>query len=299
MRDLTDNEIIKELKERFKQNKSAHKEQKKLMDQLEKVNKKLIESEKVKTMFLSNIRNEINNPLSAILGLSAKLECKPGGERTIKHTANLIHKEAFLLDFQLKNIFTAAELEAGELQPNFGRVNVYALAKGILDSFDYLIDTKKLKVEFICESDLEFITDAGMMSSIIRNLVSNGIEFNKDKGKLTLELELEDKELKIRVIDTGVGMEKTDYTVVFDRFVQLDSGATKSHAGHGLGLTVTKAQTELIQGSIMVDCVLGKGCSFGVSIPMAAEDDMKTFSDSGNVFFFDDDDDDENDVEVF
>jgi signal transduction histidine kinase len=297
MKELTDAQIINELKARFKKHERAHKEQKKLMNQLEKVNKKLIESEKVKTMFLSNIRNEINNPLSAILGLSTKLECKPGGEKTIKNTANLIHKEAFILDFQLRNIFTAAELEAGELRPSFGKVNVYKLTQDILESFEYLIDTKKLKVEFNCAVDCSFITDAAMLSSIIRNLVSNGIEFNRDGGKLTVEVENKNKQLSIRVIDTGVGIAKTNYSVIFDRFVQLDTGVTKSHGGHGLGLTVTKAQAELMQGTIMVDCVLGKGCSFGVSLPEAEKDDMHTFSDSGNVFFFDEED--ENDVEVF
>ena len=298
MKKLTDQQIIEELSERFEQKQLAINEQQRLMAELEQVNKKLMESESVKTQFLSNIRNEINNPLSAILGLAEKLEHKPADKEKVKYVAGLIHQEAFILDFQLRNIFNAAELEAGELQPTMGMVNVYALAEGILKNFDHLIKKKELTVEFECAENLQFVTDAGMLSSIIRNLISNGIEFNKDKGTLTLRITIEgEKELLVTVTDTGIGMKKSDYTVIFDRFVQLETGVTKNHMGHGLGLTVTKAQVELMQGWTHVECILGEGCSVSMTIPLAEEGDMHTFSDGGNVFFFDNED--ENEGEVF
>ncbi len=298
MKKLTDKQIIDELSERFEQNRIAVKEQERLMDELEQVNKKLIDSESVKTQFLSNIRNEINNPLSSILGLADKLSQKPGDVEKVKYTSSLIHQEAFSLDFQLRNIFTAAELEAGELQPNFGQVDVYSLAGGIIKRFDHLLIRKKLSVELKCIKNLEFVTDASLISSVLRNLFSNAIEYNKDGGKITIEVVIENENLlRISVIDTGIGMKESDYNIIFDRFVQLETGVTKSHLGHGLGLTVTKAQVELLQGSVHVECIIGEGCSIGISIPLAEEDDMHTFSDSGNVFFFDDDDDGE--VEVF
>ncbi len=299
MKKLSEKQIIDELSERFEQNRIAVMEQERLMNELEQVNKKLMESESVKTQFLSNIRNEINNPLSSILGLADKLSQKPGDLKQVKYTSGLIHQEAFSLDFQLRNIFTAAELEAGELQPNFGKVDVESLANSVLDKFEHLIERKKLTIELKCTKSLAFITDAGMLSSVIRNLVSNGIEYNKDNGKLVLDISIRrEKELIINVIDTGVGMLAKDYEVIFDRFVQLETGVTKSHSGHGLGLTVTKAQVELLQGSVHVECIIGKGCSVGISIPIAEKDDMHTFSDSGNVFFFDDDAND-SEAEVF
>lgn len=297
MKKLTDKQIIDELSERFEQNRIAVREQERLMDQLEQVNKKLMDSESVKTQFLSNIRNEINNPLSSILGLADTLSQKPGDIEKVKYTSSLIHQEAFSLDFQLRNIFAAAELEAGELQPNFGKVDIYSLTNAVIQKFDHLIERKELSVELKCTENLQFITDAALLSSIIRNLFSNAIEYNKDRGKIILEISIENKkQLHINVIDTGIGMEEGDYNIIFDRFVQLETGVTKSHLGHGLGLTVTKAQVELMQGSVHVECIIGEGCSIGISIPIAEEDDMHTFSDSGNVFFFDDDDDSEGEV---
>jgi signal transduction histidine kinase len=176
-------------------------------------------------------------------------------------------------------------------------VDVYSLTAGIIKKFDHLIERKELSVELKCPDNLEFVTDASLLSSIIRNLFSNAIEYNKDKGSIILEATIEnEKQLNINVIDTGIGMNESDYNIIFDRFVQLETGVTKSHLGHGLGLTVTKAQVDLLQGSVHVECIIGEGCSVGMSIPMAEEDDMHTFSDSGNVFFFDDDEDSEGEV---
>ncbi len=297
MKKRTEKQIIDELNQRVEQNRIAVKEQERLMVELEQVNKKLMASESVKTQFLSNIRNEINNPLSSVLGLAHKLSQNPGDLNQVKYTSNLIYQETFSLDFQLRNIFIAAELEAGELQPAFGKVDVKSVAQGVLDKFQHLIKRKELTVELKCTEKLTFTTDSSMLSSIIRNLISNGIEYNKDKGKLVLEINVEEeKKLSLKVIDSGVGMHEKDYEVIFDRFVQLETGVTKSYSGHGLGLTVTKAQIELLQGNVQVECIIGKGCSISVVIPIAEMDDMHTFSDGGNVFFFEDDNSEE---EVF
>jgi len=297
MKKLTDQQIIDELSERFEQKLEAIKEQERLMDQLEKVNKKLMDSESVKSQFLSNIRNEINNPLSSILGLADKMSQKPGNIDQVKYTSSLIHQEAFSLDFQLRNIFTAAELEAGELQPNFGKVDIHSLVNGVLKKFEHLIEKKGLGTQVKCKENLNFTTDANLLNSVLENLVSNAIEYNKEKGSIILDVSTEDEnKLHINVIDTGIGMNESDYKIIFDRFVQLDTGVTKSHLGHGLGLTVTKAQIELLQGSVHVECIIDEGCSIGISIPLAEEDDMHTFSDSGNVFFFDDDEEGEGEV---
>ena len=137
-----------------------------------------------------------------------------------------------------------------------------------------------------------------MLNSIIRNLVSNGIDYNKNQGKLILEISIEDeKELVVMVTDTGIGIKESDSKSIFNRFIQLETGVTKSHAGHGLGLSNTKALVELMHGSIHVDGTIGKGCNVRTSLPLGERGDIHTFSDGDNVFFFGDED--ENEGEIF
>ena len=108
---MSDDELIDEMRQRFDFNRNALSDLRAVTRKLEEMNEKLQESERVKGQFLSNIRNEINNPLSAIMGLAGQLgACRQDPERCAKTAA--IYAEAFDLDFQLQNIFMAAELEA-------------------------------------------------------------------------------------------------------------------------------------------------------------------------------------------
>ena len=102
---LTDKELLKELEQRFFQRDEMIKEQKNLLDDLEKVNKKLVESEQLKSHFLSNIKNEINNPITSMLGLLKMVIQHPQNQEKNVSLTKLVYKEAFMLNFHLQNIF--------------------------------------------------------------------------------------------------------------------------------------------------------------------------------------------------
>ncbi len=114
MEPIKDDDLLEELKKRFLDNKKALRDMVVMNEKIEKLNAKLAESEKLKTNFLSNIRNEINNPLTAILGMARQLASPVPDQQTRQAMAETIYHEAFDLDFQLRNIFAAAELESGE-----------------------------------------------------------------------------------------------------------------------------------------------------------------------------------------
>ena len=129
-------QMINKLKSSSEKDRASRQQLRKLMKTLEEVNKKLKEAESLKTNFLSHIRNEINNPLTSIMGLSEQIihgsNLNPD---TIQKTAEMIYSETFDLDFQLRNIFVAAELEAGEHIMNVSNVDVNALIQSTITSF--------------------------------------------------------------------------------------------------------------------------------------------------------------------
>ena len=113
MNKLTDEELIEELRRRMTTNTRSLEELKELNEKLLEVNKKLEESEALKSHFISNITNEIINPFTSILGLSRSiLAVKKENWKKVISMVALIHSEAFNLDFQLRNIFLAAKIEA-------------------------------------------------------------------------------------------------------------------------------------------------------------------------------------------
>lgn len=287
---LTDKELIQELQYRFSQNKKSLGELSALTKQLQKVNNKLKESERLKSQFLSNIRNEMNNPLASILGLSKNIQAIDSKQwQRIKSMAAFIHTEAFSLDFQLKNIFAAAELESGELVLEIVQTNIAAIFSNVLDMFSHQLKAKQIIVHI--QQNAEeiqnrlFRTDPAKFQLIISNLVANAIEYSHPQGEIIIKMWIQKEMLYISVQDFGIGINKVEQNMIFNRFTQLDSSVTKLHRGHGLGLSVTKSLIELMNGKIEVSSITSKGSTFTVSIQESVSDVYEYASNSSEVLF--------------
>jgi signal transduction histidine kinase len=305
MSTLTDDELIEELKGRFDHTKQMLHDMKMLTKKLEQVNRKLEQSEQVKSNFVSHMKNEINNPLTSILGLSQQLS-RPEllDLATVKSVAGMIHAEAFSLDFQLRNIFAAAELESGETALQISMVDIDALVLETVGLFQHLIRDKQLTVRYNRKALLQdetqhilFKTDSARLQLVIANLLSNAIEFNVERGAINLHAQLVDEQLVLAVTDTGIGLDMSQVDRIFDRFQQLESGVTKSHKGHGLGLSITKAILDMLEGGVSVsdgygrsdDPTTSSGCTFTITLPPVEMDiSADAFAVDGNEFFFGD-----------
>lgn len=286
---LTDSQLLDELKKRFHENKKSLYDLRVMTKKLNRLNEKLQESESLKSNFLSNIRNEMNDPLTSILGLSEQiLSKKYKDNKTITTIAEMIHSEAFNLDFQLKNIFAAAEIEAGETLLDVSSVDVCALIKNTINFFRYRIDEKNLTIQFLCDSSKKkpiFKTDSSKLSLVIANLLSNAIGFSKKNGKIKLKAGIHNGSLAISVKDFGKGIKKANQKNIFDRFKQLDSGFTKSHRGHGIGLSIVKSIVEILKGDITLSSERNMGSVFKVTVPETVVDE-EFFSYATNEFIY-------------
>jgi len=286
MSKLTDDELIEEIRQRFEFNRNALSDLRAVTRKLELMNEKLKESEQVKSQFLSNIRNEINNPLSAIMGLSSQLRGSRQDAERCASTAAMIYAEAFNLDFQLQNVFVAAELEAGEAEPDYSLVDVASVISGCLDKLAQRITEKRIEAHNDLPAGLVFPTDAQKMEIIIINLLANAVEFNPEGGRVTISVEARGAELEIAVADTGPGIAAADREAIFDRFRQLDAGTTKGHRGHGLGLSICWSLAELLGGTLDVDSRPGEGSRFVLILPRPAVE-VKVQARDANLFLFD------------
>jgi len=292
MHNLSDEQLVEELKFRLDQSRKSLNDLSVVNRKLVEMNRKLEESEALKSNFLSNIRNEINNPLNSIIGLASQLASivkKPD----VSELVTMIFSEAFHLDFQLRNIFIAAELEAGEAMPTIEHVDVVSVVQGVLDNFSAHAADKQVSVRLssagaVSESPFYFPTDAQKLQVIVANLVANAIEYSRPDSEVLVVLDQVEGGLTIQVQDQGIGIAEADLKRIFDRFVQLDSGPTRAHLGHGLGLSVVKSLMDLLLGEIQVNSTPGAGSLFTVVLPAATYgSDGVTFAEGGNLFLFD------------
>lgn len=282
MNKLTDQQLIDALRERLDFNRRALNDLQALTGKLETTNRRLQESEALKSHFISNIRNEINNPLTAILGLAGQLMAGAGSTPEL---ARLIYAEAFYLDFQLENIFLAAELEAGEALPAPVRVDVAALVADLLAQLEHWHAGKNLSIRADVAAPLWFSTDAAKLHRMVLNLLANAVEFSPPGGEVTVTAVSADGMLRLSVRDQGPGIDAALHEAVFDRFRQLDAGSTKNHRGHGLGLSVIRALADLLGGSVVLEDAPGGGCRFTLTLP-EAKVETDAAAEQGNVFLF-------------
>ena len=268
---FSDEELLIELEKKLREYRNSIVEQKELAGELVSANRKLVESENLKSHFISNITNEIINPFSSILGLSKSiLMVKDRNWDKVINMARMIHSEAFGLDFQLRNIFAAARIEAGDLFIEASEINLSDLINNICETFRNEADRKNIQIELnLNHSVMIFISDEEKLRMIIANLLSNAIKYSLHNERIILISEFSGKDLIITVRDNGIGINKSDRDEIFDRFKRVDDQISSLNIGQGLGLSIVKSLVELLGGSIQVKSELNIGTEFIVSVPQS------------------------------
>ena len=293
MSEMSNKNLLDILQERLQEHSNMENVINDLHSRITDIQEKLTESESLKSHFISNITNEIINPFASILGLSQNiLALKDDEIEKAKSIADLIYMEAFQLDFDLKNIFMAAKIEAGEIDPEVVKVDVNKLIPSAIDQFKYEI--KRKKIEFIYDFEIKkelnkiyyFKTDPEKLKLIIANLISNAIKFSEDGSKVFVTSCLENDLLSISVSDSGIGIDKEKIQEIFDRFKQLDSTIHSLNRGYGLGLSVTRGLIEVLNGQIEITESDKGGSNFTISIPQS-DLDADDISEDENELFFD------------
>lgn len=287
---ISNKDLMKELKLKFIKNTELVKEQAILMSQLKQVNDKLMNSERIKSNFLSNIRNEINNPISAVLELCKTLSNNEVPDTEKEKFTKMIYNEVFYLDFQLRNIINSAELEAGEAKLSPSHINVSSIVTSVLKSFQHLIEKKGLHIHQVFNKiDKLFIGDPEKIHLVLSNLVANAVRFCNENGNILISIAFDANTLQINIRNSGTSIPKENESLIFDRFRQMEEGSVKTYIGHGLGLSITKALLELMGGEIFLNKNNDAGTEFIVKIKELDKGmNSPTISAHENDFLFND-----------
>ena len=255
---------------------------------LVELNEKLRRAEEVKARFLAHMRNEINNPLTDIMGLADRIADPGVPLEKARELAALIRDEAFALNCQIQDVFSAAELEAGQADPFLARVDVASVVLDVLESFGPAAKAKGLELAFRPEGDLAaFPTDGEKLHHIVANLLANAVQCAAPSGRVEIRVLCADR-LQVKVLDHGPGIPEEELRAIFDPF-HLHEGPYSDHRGQSLGLPVVKALVDLLDGDLHVKSEPGRGSSFEVSLPRASAVFMPQGEGTdGNILFFDD-----------
>ena len=247
--------------------------------QLEDANDRLRDENRYKSDFLAIMSHELRTPLTSIIAFAEMLnkESDPKNEKEAE-TRREIEANSRALLFMINDILEMSRLDAGRIEMNVETVDLGDIA-GLVQSVVQPL-AKQNGIEFTCEIDADVPlveADFEKLRHVLENLAGNAVKFTPEGGSVRLAISYHPEcgEVWLRVADTGIGIAKKDQQRVFERFVQADSSASRKYSGTGLGLALAKEYTEMHNGSISVESVLGKGSVFTVRIPAkrSASDD--------------------------
>ena len=289
--DVSDAILLEEVKRRFDQKNSTLEEMEFLTKKLYVLNEKLKEHDSIKGEFLSLIKNVFNNPLSSLLNLSSMMRKNEDTPKT-QTMKLLLDMELHKLDFQLNNIFTAAEIEAGEIANYWSEVNLHLIIEEVKEAFSYLIEEKALTFLSEINVDRLIVSDAKKLHTIFANLISNACEYSFPTQKVTINVSIENSDqLLIRIANTGDVIIKDPTKEIFSRFKRVgvhESKARTSVDGLGLGLSIVNALVESLDGEVTYSSD-EKMTQFNIRLTLQDVSKAEALmSESANEFMFDD-----------
>lgn len=240
-----------------------------LIGELKKKNLALIEANQVKSEFLAMMSHELRTPLTAIIGFSElMLEGVMGdlNDEQRDSVREVLNNGAGLLDM-INNLLDLAKVESGKMKLNLSTFDLYDLIERVGHTISSLVQRKRHNLTMDIEKMPPVVADERRIQQIILNLLSNAIKFTPDGGDISVRGFFRDNVYYVSVSDTGIGIKKEHLRSIFEVFQQVDSSATRSFEGTGLGLALAKQFIELHGGNIWAESESGKGTVFTFTIP--------------------------------
>lgn len=230
-------------------------------------------SSQAKSAFLANMSHEIRTPLNGLMSMGQLLMDSPLDNEQKEYAINLV-SSGRALNAVINEVLDFSKIEAGMLEIHPLDFRLRQMLDEIIQLMHFSAEIKSLRLSYRCDpviSDNKH-GDASRLRQVLINLIGNAIRFTQ-KGEVMLCIdhvgETESGErLRFSIIDTGIGIKKSEQKKLFQRFSQLDETLARGHGGTGLGLAISKHLVEAMDGRIGVKSEFGKGSTFWFELPM-------------------------------
>ena len=235
--------------------------------ELENARQKADAANRAKSEFVGNISHELRTPMNGILGMAQLVLNSPLNEKQRKQV-NILYDSGKILLNIINELLDLGKIEAGKMELEAIPSDLLQTIKDAVNLLNVRAEEKGLNLAIQTQGHLpqQVIGDHNRLRQIILNLVGNAVKFTQ-KGNITVLLALEkiidnQAQLKISVIDTGIGISPQELPLMFDKFHQANASTSRKYGGTGLGLFICRQLIELMGGKINVESQEGKGSTF-------------------------------------
>ena len=228
------------------------------------------EANRLKDEFLSTVSHELRTPLNAILGWTFLMSGDRLDEAGLRRAVQTIERNARAQSQIIDDLLDVSRIVTGKLRLKLRRFALQPVIETAIEAVRPAAEAKGIPIEAVFEPVEDVRGDADRLQQVVWNLLSNSVKFTPQGGRIEVRLDQQDGQARIRVTDTGLGIEPEFLRYVFDRFRQADSSTTRSHGGLGLGLSIVRQLVELHGGTVEAKSDgQGLGATFTVLLPLA------------------------------
>lgn len=236
----------------------------------------VVQYDKLKTQFFSNISHELRTPLNLILSTVQLLEINKIEEKykcmdldSYQRRIRILRQNCYRLLRLINNIIDITKIDSGCYELDLRKHDIVRIVENITIAVAEYI--KKMGIKLTFDTNVEekiMVCDGKKIERIILNLLSNSIKFTKPEGFIRVTLGCRNNNIYIAIEDTGIGIPEEQIDYIFHLFRQVDKSFTRTHEGSGIGLSIVRELVAMHNGTIKVKSELGKGTKFVIEIPV-------------------------------
>ena len=239
--------------------------------ELEVMNQRLLESDRVKDAFIATVSHELRTPLNSITGWIYLLQNSMLPADKWPQAFEVISRNARAQTQIVDDLLDVSRIASGKLTLDVENVDLVSLVEGVLEGTTLSIEAKGLRLKRVYDpSAATVLGDVTRLRQVVSNLVTNAIKFTPKGGTITVTLRRLSSDVELAVSDTGQGISAEFMPRLFEMFRQEDAAMNRRSQGLGLGLSIVRKLVELHGGRVVAESEgVGRGATFRVTLPMA------------------------------
>lgn len=245
-------------------------EEKSARIELELRNERLVENDRTRARFISNLSHELRTPLTSVIAFTdiiRRTKTSTLSERDQNHL-EVISRSGQRLKVLIDDMLDLSRIEADNLRLSGSVFTLQESVQSISESMRPMLEVRHQRlVSNFSEPDIRMVTDRERLEQILSNLISNASKYSPEKTVIRVEGRADRGRACLSVIDSGVGIDEKDIPLLFNEFSRLDNEATRSTQGVGLGLALSRRLARAMGGDIEVASGKERGSVFTLVLP--------------------------------
>lgn len=219
------------------------------------------QSENLRKEFSANVSHELKTPLTSILGFAEIIKSGVAESKDVPEFANRIYDEASRMKTLIQDIINLSNLDENHQKINCNEnIDLNEIIYLVTKNLNEQIVEKKIELVFDIDNSKNYFIKGNkiIIEQMIYNICDNAIKYNVNEGKIFITLNYENNKLVLKIKDTGIGIPKSEFENIFQRFYRVDKSRSRETGGTGLGLSIVKHGAILHNALVKIDSEVGK-----------------------------------------